>query len=504
MPFLLAEIEEETPVVSNTEKTKLLEYVVEEDVQQSDLVEDIRIDDFSDILSNIKKRDEEKKKREEDGTDQQPPTQTQTTSSADPSTEIKKEDAKEKSATSPEKAPEKVDNSGAQTEDAVKEAKISATPVSTGIRVTSYLEQGKIGDNSYWAYRKVDGPGTYVMKKDDKIIGRNTTGGKGFEWEKSDGSGVASNEKNTAILAIKGYVKYRFGANWNTLTQGIPIKSIWDVVIAINVPQVGIFNPKIPYVAEENTEQHMMILNDNMVFDRGKGTAIGLYSGNPSWAHEPYWCGAWTDFLTNRAGLSRDGGGTVGVDAYHRSLSAKGLVNAPTTGIKNNKGKIKFQDSWLPSATEAFNSNGVGAVFVKGYHFQENGPLTDKGKKLINYLLGLDWGMATVSVGTSTHVETCAYLQSDGTMISIGGNTSGGNDRNGTQIAIKSTSISNFCGKKRQYVVFGKISGDTNRTVSRLNAKYKMTETMKKYIDAANSKGKNISTDLAKFLKSIT
>lgn len=477
MPLLLAEIEEETPVVSNTEKTKLLEYVVEEDVQQSDLVEDIRIDDFSDVLANIKKREEEKKKREQDGTEQQPPTKTQTTSSADPNTEIKKEDAKDKSKKSPENAPENVDNSAAQTENAVKEAKINATPVSTGMRVTSYLEQGKIGDSSYWAYRKVDGPG--------------------------DKTGVSSKEKDLSVQAIKGYVKYRFGANWNTLIQGIPVKSIWDVVIAMNVPQVGIFNPKIPYVAEENTEQHMMILNDSMVFDRGQGIGIGLYQQNPSWAHEPYWCGAWTDFLTNRAGLRRDGGGTVGVDAYHRNLASKGLVNAPTTGIKNNSGKIKFQDSWLPSATEAFNSNGVGAIFVKGYHFQQKGALTDKGQKLINYLLGLDWGMATVSVGTSTHVETCAYLQSDGTMISIGGNTSGGNDRNGTQIAIKPTSISKFCGEK-EYVVFGKISGDTNRTVSRLNAKYKMTETMKKYIDAANSKGKNISTDLAKFLKSIT
>lgn len=501
MPLLIVEIEDEAPVVTPSERKKLLEFTFEDETDTGILVSDDVVDDFSDILEQNKKIKEEDEKRKQDaGTSQPTPTPTPTSGSAETPSEPKKADAKDKASESPESAPEKVDNSGAQTEDDVKEVKINATPVGTGVRVTSYIEQNKLNDNSYWAYRNVDGPGTYVNSKTKQ---RNTTGGKEFDWEKSDGSGVASNEKNTAVQAIKGYVKYRFGANWNTLTQGISIKSIWDVLIAINVPEVGIFNTKVPYVAEENTEQHMMILNDSMVHNRGKGTAIGLYSKNPSWAHEPYWCGAWTDFLTTRAGLSRTGGGTVNVDAYHRSLSDKGLVNAPTTGIKNNSGKIKFQDSWLPSATEAFNPNGVGAIFVKGYHFHEKGELTDKGKKLLNYLLGLDWGMATVSVGTSTHVETCAMLFGNGNMITIGGNTSGGNDRNGTQIAIKPQSISKFCGKK-QYVVFGKITGPVNRAANRLNAKYIMTDTMKQYVNAVNSKQKNVNKTLSDLLKSIT
>lgn len=478
MPLLIVEIEDEAPVVTPSERKKLLEFTFEDETDTGILVGDDVVDDFSDILEQNKKIKEEDEKRKQDaGTSQPTPTPTPTSGSAETPSEPKKEDAKDKASESPESAPEQVDNSGAQTTDVVKDVKINSTPVGTGIRVTSYIEQGKINDSSYWAYRNVDGPG--------------------------DGTGTSANEKNQAVKSIKGFVKYRFGANWNTLTQGISIKSIWDVLIAINVPEVGVFNTKVPYVAEENTEQHMMILNDSMVYNRGKGTAIGLYQKNPSWAHEPYWCGAWTDFLTTRAGLSRAGGGTVGVDAYHRNLSGKGLVNAPTTGIKNNPGKIKFQDSWLPSATEAFNPNGVGAIFVKGYHFHEKGELTDKGKKLLNYLLGLDWGMATVSVGASTHVETCAMLSSNGNMITIGGNTSGGNDRNGTQIAIKPQSISKFCGKK-DYVVFGKINGPVNRATNRLNAKYIMTDTMKQYVSAVNSKQKNVNKTLSDLLKSIT
>lgn len=476
MPLIIAEIEEENPVVSTQEKTKLLDFVFEEETDISGLVDDIREDNFDDVLKERLDNKERDEKREQDGITTES-TLTPVSSSAESPTELKKEDPKDKASKSPETAPETVDNSGAQTKDAVKAIQAAATPVSTGMRVTSYLEQGKIGDNSYWAYRSVP-PGVKQTSKEK--------------------------EKDTSVQSIKGFVKYKFSANWNTLTEGIPVKSVWDVIIAMNVPQVGLFNKKIQYVAEENTEQHMMILNDSMVFDRGKGTTIGLYGNNPSWADEPYWCGAWTDFLTNRAGLSRRGGSTVGVDSYHRSLSNKGLVNAPTTGIKNNAGKIKFQDSWLPSAPEGFNPNGVGAIFVNGYHFQEKGDLTDKGKALLKYLLGLGWGMATISVGTSTHVETCVTIDAKGSIITIGGNTSGGNDRNGTQIAVKTKSISGFCGKK-EYVVFGKIEGNVNRSTNRLNAKYNMTETMKKYMsDAADSSKKNISKDLSKLLKQIT
>jgi hypothetical protein len=477
MPLLIANIETENPDVTEEEKVKLLDFVYEEDKDESLIVDDIRTDDFGDVLDNIKKIEDEKKKREQDGTTKSEPPQTQTTSSAQPEAELKKEDAKEKSLNSPESAPATVDNSGAQTQEVVKDLKINSSPVGTGVRVTSYIEQGKVNDNSYWAYRAVVGPTTKDGKKE--------------------------NEKNTAIQSIKGFVKYKFGADWNTLTKGISIKSVWDVIIAMNVPQVGIFNDKVPYVAEENTEQHMMILNNSMVYDRGTGTSIGIFQQNPSWADEPYWCGAWTDFLTNRAGLSRSGGNTVNVDVYHRNLAGKGLVNAPAT-IKNNKdGKIAFQNSWLPNNPENYNSNGVGAIFVKGYHFKEKGELLPAGQKLLNFLLGLDWGMATVSVGTSTHVETCVYLSNSGNMITIGGNTSGANDRNGTQIAVKAQSISKFCGKK-DYVVFGKITGDVNRSTNRLNAKYNITPTISTYLDSVNKNKKNINTSLSTILKQIT
>lgn len=389
---------------------------------------------------------------------------------------IDKSDAKSKSSTSPQNAPSVVDNSLSQTKNVIVNNAIKNNPTPTGTRVTNFIVQGKVNDSSYWAYRNVPGKG----------------------------GGIPQNEKKLSLSAIQGYVKYYFGANWSNLVSTISIESIWDVLISMNVPQVGVFNPKIPYVAEENTEQHMMILNDSMIYNKGKDTSIGLYLKNASWADEPWWCGVFTDFILQRAGLSAIGGKTVGVDAYHRGLIKKGLINTPTTGIQPpQEGKVPLHNFWLPSKKETFNSSGVGVVFVKGYHFNENGALTESGKNLVNYLLKQGWEMATVSVGTSTHVETCSFMDSSGTMITIGGNTSGANDRNGTQMAVKSQSISKFCGKK-QFVVLGKITGKSNRRERGLNGKFNKTKTMSSYIEMAKNGSKNINTTLSNLIQKIT
>jgi hypothetical protein len=475
MPLLIAQIENEEPVVTKEEKLKLLTVVIEDEVDSSKLIDDSRMDDFSDILDNIKKQKEEEEKRKQDGTSSNTVPK-ESVSVPSKSSGISKKKVKNKSSKSPESAPISVDNSGAQTSDVVKNTKINPPIITTDIRVTSYIEQGKINDSSYWAYRSVEGPSGIYGKKE--------------------------NEKNLSIQSIKGYVKYKFDADWNKLTQGISIDSVWDVLIAMNIPQVGIFNDKVPYIAEENTEQHMMILNDKHVYNRGKDTAIGLYQQNPSWADEPYWCGVWTEFLIGRSGL-KTYSGTTDVDRYHRILVSNGLVNSPPN-IIDNEGKIKFQNSWLPEKPEKYYSDGKCAIFVKGYHFDKNGNLLPNGKNLLKYLLGLDWAMATVSVGpTKTHIETCVYLSDSGNMITIGGNTGlRGVDRNGTQFSVKKNTISTFCGEN-DYIVFGKITGNPNRSAQRLNAKHNNTKTMNEYFSAVNNNKKNINKSLSQIIKTL-
>jgi hypothetical protein len=495
MPIIIAEIEQDTDVsqtLTKDEKMKLLDFVYEE---ENDL---ILIEDSGDTGNNGSTgTDSTSGTSGSSGiTDGTPPTQPQTTQDKRVESKPPKQKTKSKNNKSPQDSPQVVDSSGAQTKAVINSIKNKSNPTSTAIRVTSFIEQGKINDSSYWAYRKVDGPGTYKKKI-------NRRGKLVLVWDKSDGTGVIDNQKNPSIVSILGFVKYRFGASWDKLTRGIDIRSIWDVIISMNIPQVGIFNNIVPYIAEENTEQHMMILQDNMVYKRGEDTSIGLYQGNPSWAHEPFWCGVWTDFLTFRAGLSRVGGATTSVDKYHRRLAAKGLVNAPNTITNNSVGPIKFHESWLPSKEENLNPNGVGAIFVNGYHYSgKTQTLLDPGKKLLEYLLGLNWSMATVSVGTDTHIETCAYLNESGIMITIGGNTSGNNDRNGTQFYVKHQSIATF-GADKQYVVFGKITGNTQRTSGGLNSKYIITPTMQSYIESVNNKKKNINNSLASILKKI-
>ena len=438
------------------------------------IVEDERRDDFTDLVDVVTSQPtEDVVQNEQTQNVENQESQTQ----ADQSEVIDKTDAKNKSSTSPQSAPTNVDNSQAVTSDVKIDNAIKSTPTPTGTRVTTNIVQNKINDPTYWAYRKVEG---------------------------TKGGGVSANEKKLSVSSILGYVKYYFNASWSNLTSGIQIQSIWDVLISMNIPQVGVFNSKIPYVAEENTEQHMMILNDRMVHNKGSGTTIGLYSKNPSWADEPYWCGIFTDFILKRANLSAVGGGTVGVDVYHRNLVKKGLINTPTGGIQpQDSGKLNLKNFWLPNKQEKFNPNGVAAVFVPGYHFKVKGELTVAGKNLLNYLLKQGWEMATVSVGTSTHVETCAFIDSSGNMITIGGNTGGIDPRNGTQMIVRTQSISKFCGKK-DFIVLGKIVGNSNRKQRGLNGLYNQTTTMSSYIQRAKNKDKNINNTLSNILEKIT
>jgi hypothetical protein len=193
MPLIIAEIEDDEPVVTPLERQKLLEFVVEDEGEGTLVESDAVSDDFNDVLTQVQKRKDEQAKREQDGQQTTPQTVTQVSSSAQPPTEPEKLDAKDKASKSPEPAPSEVDKSTAQTESAITDSKISSTPVSTGIRVKNFLEQGKINDNSYWAYRTVEGP--------------------------AGGFGKKENEKDLTVKSIEGFVKYRFGANWNTLTQ---------------------------------------------------------------------------------------------------------------------------------------------------------------------------------------------------------------------------------------------------------------------------------------------
>ena len=94
MPLIIAEIEEENPVVSTQEKTKLLDFVFEEETDISGLVDDIREDNFDDVLKERLDNKERDEKREQDGITTES-TLTPVSSSVESPTELKKEDPKD-------------------------------------------------------------------------------------------------------------------------------------------------------------------------------------------------------------------------------------------------------------------------------------------------------------------------------------------------------------------------------------------------------------------------
>jgi hypothetical protein len=223
-------------------------------------------------------------------------TNTSDAPSTKPGNEIEKNEAKAKSNASPQPASENVDKSAALTEAKLREINRSNQTAPSSIIITSFFERGKIKsptsvEPGYWGWR-TDG-------------------------ESKSPSGVPENELDISKSGIAASVRYRFGGTWDGLTKSTGRDAqvsknkndlkIIDYPIIMNFPEVGIWNKTIPYVAQEQTEQHMVINPCNAYHIPG-GYGIGQFSQqnpkNPSWGEAPWWCGISTVAALKYGGYS--------------------------------------------------------------------------------------------------------------------------------------------------------------------------------------------------------
>jgi hypothetical protein len=275
----------------------------------------------------------------------------------------KKEEAKPKANESPEAAPNKVDESDAMTEEKSVDLTKQNAKQGNSIRVTQGSWYNPTPNPSakpggVWAYRKVES---------------NNLSGPPNEFNQQSGPIVAE-------------VKYYFGANWNTLLNGLgsnkPSKqNLIDIPIIMNFPEVGVFNKACPYVAEENTELHMMITR---VGNKG-GYTYGV-AGLASWADKDYWCGHWTSWCELKSGYdggNDSGAGTANVIGWNKCIAnfangrgSKSLAGYPATSVNGQVGVYNnyfdFQVKNKKGVLERYKWNGRESekLFAQGYNIK--------------------------------------------------------------------------------------------------------------------------------------
>ena len=207
-----------------------------------------------------------------------------------------KNEAKEKSNTTPAKADENVEQSAAMTDQKSIELSRNNDGPPPGTNVVDHQVP-------WWRFiYKSQETGWLFVRK----VGTDRPAGKYWVYRgvkaTPQGEGIPKNELQQWIGPIKFMVPYKFNASENTLFAGAPgfqgPQGVIDVPLFLNFPETGIWNPIVPYVGQENTEQLMMMTMH--FYNRGGEFGIGQYGGkhgkNASWADEPWWCGLSTNF----------------------------------------------------------------------------------------------------------------------------------------------------------------------------------------------------------------
>jgi hypothetical protein len=293
-----------------------------------------------------------------------------------------------------------------------------------------------------------------------------------------------------------GVLPYAFNANWDNLVskfrinafglQNFPLSdeiksklSMMDVGIILNFQQSGIVNrytvgdkQKTPPPAASGTEQHLMMVTEltgNWVLGKkGVDPMIGFFlpssaAPNLNWAHEPHWCGIFSNYVSRKSGHSFRS--PIEVRGYERDTLTAGLpLNRPRLEEDVNEewdedlwiqtvyavrggnlSKYATHTPWLigmskhPDNPEhpwdsdyiSTYKNQINQIwFVENIHYVKNGKkggsLTEWGKKLILGAIDqniIDWPAAFAT--TYGHVEVCVGLDLDGTVYLFGGNSGG-------------------------------------------------------------------------------
>ena len=322
----------------------------------------------------------------------------------------------------------------------------------------------------YWGWRTEENPGYGIGANEHKLVsddGKNLITGLVPYWPPHSGSFDDIKEPT-----VKG--------KWLDLIKGQKeIQSFLDVPILLNAYDVGVYNDNIGYVFEAGNELHMTLLEK--VFLTNKGSQIGIGNAvnttitdkknqDSSWREWPKWSGIWVDHCLKKSGYSLYGDINVNINSYHEKvLSGNKLINYP--GNKEWKWKdlkaagmqdLVFKPSriWHDpvnlNSDELLKDTGDIAIFVVEYHIKKDGTLTERGQKLLDKVISLNWKLGVVSAVKShtgqsnqLYAEVLVYLDKTGKMVTFGGNTTprGADSIPGGgpyHIAVKETNFKDF------------------------------------------------------------
>jgi hypothetical protein len=176
---------------------------------------------------------------------------------------------------------------------------------------------------------------------------------------KTDGLGFAKDEysPNTKLI---GAVKNYFNSQWEKLITGAPIPvsknsedlNLIDYPIIMNFTEVGVWNKKVPYVADTQTEQHRMLyIGFSNSYNMGNW-GIGSYGANTknntggfaNWAEQPHWCGIFTQHCISHGGYRIPGKAI--------SLAGANTIN----NVYFNSSLQKLKQSELDDVSESFGN----------------------------------------------------------------------------------------------------------------------------------------------------
>lgn len=383
-----------------------------------------------------------------------------------------------------------------------------------------------------WAWRTDEGSGYGYKENEYKLTttdGKSLVSGLVPYWPAYSGS----LEPGSGSFDIDKLEKPKVNGSWKQLLEGQKqIQSFLDVPILLNAYDVGVYNDNIGYVFEAGNELHMTILEK--VFLTNKGSQIGIGNAvnttitdkknqDSSWREWPKWSGIWVSHCLKNSGYSLYADINVNINTYHEKvLSAGKLINYP--GNKEWKWKdlkaagmqdLVFKPSkiWYDTVNlnsdELLKDSGDIAIFIVDYHIKKDGTLTERGQKLLDKIISLNWKLGVVSAVKShtaqsnqLYAEVLVYLDKTGKMVTFGGNTTprGADSIPGGgpyHIAIKETNFKDFAILAGDNWINGAVfisnvkSAPEGHRVGGLDSKIYTTDIFKDYYKRVdNEKGK--------------
>ena len=252
---------------------------------------------------------------------------------------LDKNPAKEKSQETPEGAPEQVEQSPAMTKRNFERIQGSVTQISPSLLAQNQRTTGKIGVRGYWAFRRYPdntpfGKPEYELNK-DVVNGFCTVDGK------------------------IGSVQYHFGGDLYKLRKqtgrGVAViggrENVVDFPIWMNFPEVGLWNTLVPYVADNQTEQHMGMIPAGTTYFHNLpgGYGIGLYENvslrkpdEANWGIAPPWCGITTNAVIKHGGYMHYHGSVIGAGDGAEDWWLKSVKNFNGNKIEDDVGFSKW------------------------------------------------------------------------------------------------------------------------------------------------------------------